>query len=176
MPIVREDIVFGLKARGRDAREAETRCAATLARLAASQLAQRRVHELSGGEVQLAAMASMLSGGRGGLAGLARPTGGFIFGWIAAAWVMGFVAERAVRERQSDWTRIMGLFAACVAGGIVVLYAIGMPWAAAVAGTPLSAVAYGSLAFIPGDLLKAVAATLAARAVLAGYPLLERAS
>ncbi|MNY67253.1 Biotin transporter BioY [compost metagenome] len=52
------------------------------------------------------------------------------------------------------------------------LYAIGMPWVSAVTGTPLIAVATGSLAFLPGDLLKAAIATLAARAVFAGYPLL----
>ena len=63
---------------------------------------------------------------------------------------------------------LIALFAAIV----VVLYAIGMPWVSAVTGTPLMTVAAGSLAFIPGDLLKAAIATLAARAVYAGYPLL----
>ncbi|RFC68958.1 MULTISPECIES: biotin transporter BioY [Mesorhizobium] len=120
----------------------------------------------------VAAGLPVLSGGRGGLAILAGPTGGFILGWILAAWVTGYLAERAIREGQGDFARIAALFGACAAGGIITLYAVGMPWVAAVAGTPLSAVAYGSLAFIPGDLLKALAAALAARAVLAGYPLL----
>ncbi|RFC68960.1 MULTISPECIES: energy-coupling factor ABC transporter ATP-binding protein [Mesorhizobium] len=61
MPVVREDILFGLKARGIVSREADACCAATLARLGAENLAGRRVHELSGGEVQLAAMASVLA-------------------------------------------------------------------------------------------------------------------
>lgn len=117
----------------------------------------------------------VLSGGRGGLAVLMGPTGGYILGWIVATFVVGLLAERLVREGQSEWRQLAGFFAASVIGGIVVLYAIGMPWVSAVAGTPLSAVAYGSLAFIPGDLLKAALATLAARAVLAGYPLLHRA-
>ncbi|RVJ32392.1 biotin transporter BioY, partial [Sinorhizobium medicae] len=65
-----------------------------------------------------------------------------------------------------------GFFFASILGGIVVLYGIGVPWLSAITGTPLLAAATGSLVFIPGDLLKAAIATLAARAVYAGYPLL----
>jgi len=59
MPVVAEDIVFGLKARGAKAAEADARAAATLKRFGVEDLAKRRVHELSGGELQLAAMASV---------------------------------------------------------------------------------------------------------------------
>lgn len=61
MPIVIEDIVFGLKARGLRQAAAEARAGETLARFGAAALARRRVHELSGGEMQLAAMASVLA-------------------------------------------------------------------------------------------------------------------
>jgi len=114
----------------------------------------------------------VLSGGRGGLAVIAGPSGGFIIGWVVAAFVTGLIAERMVREGQAETRQFIGFFLASVLGGIVVLYAIGMPWVSAVTGTPLLTVATGSLAFIPGDLLKAAIATLAARAVYAGYPLL----
>ncbi|MEO9338481.1 biotin transporter BioY [Mesorhizobium sp. SB112] len=117
----------------------------------------------------------VLSGGRGGLAIIMGPTGGYILGWIVAAFATGYVAERLVRENQSEWRQLGGFVVASIVGGIIVLYAIGTPWVTATAGTPLSAVAYGSLAFIPGDLLKAAITALAARAVLAGYPLLHRA-
>ncbi|PZO79352.1 MAG: BioY family transporter [Mesorhizobium amorphae] len=116
----------------------------------------------------------VLSGGRGGLAVLLGPTGGYIFGWIAAAVVCGLLSERLVREGQSEWRQMGGFFLAAVLGGIVVLYAIGAPWVTASTGTPLGTVLAGSLAFIPGDLLKAAVATVAARAVLAGYPLLPQ--
>ena len=96
-----------------------------------------------------------------------------MLGWIVATFVTGFLAERLVKEGQSEIKQFAGFFIASIVGGIGVLYAIGMPWVTAVTGTPLSAVATGSLAFIPGDLIKAVIATLAARAVLAGYPLLH---
>lgn len=114
----------------------------------------------------------VLAGGRGGLAVLLGPTGGYIFGWIVAALVTGYCAERFVREEQGEWRQLAGFFAASVIGGIGVLHLIGMPWVSLVAGTPFAVVATGSLAFLPGDLLKAGVAALAARAVLAGYPLL----
>jgi len=114
----------------------------------------------------------VLSGGRGGLAVFAGPSGGFILGWAVAAFVTGLIAERFVHPGNSEGRQFVGFFLASVIGGIVVLYAIGVPWLATVTGTPLIAAATGSLVFIPGDLLKAAIATLAARAVYAGYPLL----
>lgn len=114
----------------------------------------------------------VLSGGRGGLAVLAGPSGGFIIGWAVAAFVTGLVAERFVKPQTSEASQFAGFFFASILGGIVVLYGIGVPWLSAITGTPLLAAATGSLVFIPGDLLKAAIATLAARAVYAGYPLL----
>ena len=117
----------------------------------------------------------VLSGGRGGLAVLFGPTGGYIFGWIVASFVTGLIAERLVREEQDAWRQLAGFLMASMVGGILVLYPVGMIWLSVIGGTPLSTIALGSLAFIPGDILKAVIASLAARAVLAGYPLLQRA-
>ncbi|MFN4206164.1 MAG: biotin transporter BioY [Agrobacterium albertimagni] len=114
----------------------------------------------------------VLSGGRGGLNVLMGPTGGYIFGWIIGAFVTGFLAEKLVREGQSAVRQMTGFFVASVVGGIGVVYLCGMPWLSLVAGTPFDKVVLGSLAFIPGDLVKAAIATLAARAVLVGYPLL----
>ena len=116
----------------------------------------------------------VLAGGRGGLSVLVGPTGGFVFGWAIATYVTGLIAERTIRDGQNELRQFAGFFIASVIGGIVVLYAIGMPWVSVVTGTPLMAVVTGSMAFIPGDLLKAAIATLAARAVLAGYPLLPQ--
>ncbi|KPF46767.1 biotin transporter BioY [Rhizobium sp. AAP43] len=114
----------------------------------------------------------VLSGGRGGLNVLMGPTGGYIFGWIIGTFVTGLVAEKLVSESQSAARQMAGFFAASVIGGIGVVYACGMPWLSVVAGTPFDKVLLGSLAFIPGDLVKAAIATLAARAVIVGYPLL----
>jgi biotin transport system ATP-binding protein len=61
MPIVMDDLLFGLKAQGLAAEEARRRAEATLSELGIGALAQRRVHELSGGERQLVALAAVLA-------------------------------------------------------------------------------------------------------------------
>lgn len=60
LPILAEDIAFGLKNRGIGKTEIAGKTEAVLARFGISHLARRRVHELSGGETQLGAIASVL--------------------------------------------------------------------------------------------------------------------
>ncbi|MFF2320727.1 energy-coupling factor ABC transporter ATP-binding protein [Agrobacterium sp. NPDC058088] len=60
LPIVRDDIAFGLKRFGLGRTETENRMKAVLAGLGISHLEERRAHELSGGELQLAALAALL--------------------------------------------------------------------------------------------------------------------
>lgn len=60
LPIVRDDIAFGLKRFGLGRAETENRMKAVLAGLGISHLEERRAHELSGGELQLAALAALL--------------------------------------------------------------------------------------------------------------------
>ena len=60
LPVVRDDIAFGLKSRGLGRAETEKAVAAILARFDAAHLANRRAHELSGGELQMAALCSVL--------------------------------------------------------------------------------------------------------------------
>ncbi|THK36840.1 energy-coupling factor ABC transporter ATP-binding protein [Ensifer sp. MPMI2T] len=60
MPIVSDDIAFGLKNRGLPQHEIAARTEAALTRFGVTHLARRRVHELSGGETQLVAMASVV--------------------------------------------------------------------------------------------------------------------
>tara|TARA_R110002020_G_scaffold68142_1_gene178425 strand:+ start:1072 stop:1635 length:564 start_codon:yes stop_codon:yes gene_type:complete len=114
----------------------------------------------------------VLSGGRGGLAVFAAPTTGYLIGWVFAAFVTGALAERLVRPAQGALAQSLGFFAAAVAGGVVVLYSFGITYLAVVTGIDFGKAFLGSMAFIPGDLIKAAVAALAARAVMAGYPLL----
>lgn len=60
-------------------------------------------------------------------------------------------------------------------GGIVVIYAVGVPVLTAVAGLQWGdAVWTGAAVFLPGDLLKAVVAAAIADQVRRSYPIIER--
>jgi biotin transport system ATP-binding protein len=60
LPIIRDDIAFGLKARGLGKAEIEAAVDGILDRFSVRHLAERRAHELSGGELQMAALCSVL--------------------------------------------------------------------------------------------------------------------
>lgn len=59
LPIIRDDIGFGLKNRGMDKAAIDAAVDATLHRFDIQHLAKRRAHELSGGELQLCALAAL---------------------------------------------------------------------------------------------------------------------
>jgi len=60
MPIIAEDMAFGLRSRKMNKGDRDALIAETLQRLGIPHLSQRRAHELSGGELQLAALAAVL--------------------------------------------------------------------------------------------------------------------
>ncbi|NTG49433.1 biotin transporter BioY [Agrobacterium rhizogenes] len=116
----------------------------------------------------------VLSGGRGGLSVFAGPTAGFFIGWTFAAYITGYLSERLVKAEQTGIAQGIGFFIASVIGGVIVLYAFGIGWLALVANIDFGKAFFGSMAFVPGDLTKAVVAALVGRAVMAGYPLLPQ--
>ncbi|MGV1918104.1 energy-coupling factor ABC transporter ATP-binding protein [Rhizobium sp. 22-785-1] len=59
LPIIRDDIAFGLKNRGVGKIAVDAAVAATLQRFGIAHLSDRRAHGLSGGELQLAALAAL---------------------------------------------------------------------------------------------------------------------
>lgn len=107
----------------------------------------------------------LLAGGRGGLGVFAMPSAGFLLGWLPGAFLTGWLAERAGRSPST-----VRLLVACLAGGIGVIYLVGVPVQAFVSGVPLGVAALGSAAFLPGDLAKAVVAALVARGTQRAYP------
>ena len=70
---------------------------------------------------------------------------------------------------QSKLLQLVSGLVATILGGIVVIYLFGVPWTAVVTGLDLKTSLVGSLAFLPGDLLKAVVATLVALTVHRSY-------
>jgi biotin transport system substrate-specific component len=119
--------------------------------------------------VLVAAGLPVLATGASGLAVFASPRGGFLLGWVAGAWVIGRMVELWRRRFALGW----GILANVV-GGIVVIYAIGIPWMANRAGITLLKGLELSWVYLPGDLTKAVLAAVVARAVHRGYPVIAR--
>lgn len=105
----------------------------------------------------------VLAGGRGGLGVFVGPTVGYLIGWIAGVIVIGLI----MRTGRVTWWRAA---VASLVGGLLVVYAFGIPIQALVTGVPLGLTALSSLAFLPGDLIKVAVATLVVVALRRAYP------
>jgi biotin transport system substrate-specific component len=113
----------------------------------------------------VAAGLPLLAGGRGGLGVFAGPSVGYLLAWPIAAYVIGRIVEAG--RPGYRWSR--GLIANLV-GGVVVIYALGIPLQAWRTGVPLAETTMLAAAFIPGDLVKAVLATGVAGGVHRAMP------
>ena len=96
----------------------------------------------------------VFAGGVSGVAQLLGPTGGYLVGFVLAAGVVGWLAERGW-DRRLSWTAL-----AMVIGNLVI-YALGVAWLTIYLGDLQAALVSGALIFIPGDLIKIALATLA---------------
>ena len=106
----------------------------------------------------------LLAGGRGGLGAFAGPSVGYLIGFVAAAWAVGWIMERVRRGAGLPVALV-----ACLSGSAVVLL-IGIPVQAAVTGVPLPETIALSAVFIPGDIVKAAFAAVVVAGVQRAYP------
>jgi biotin transport system substrate-specific component len=90
--------------------------------------------------------------------------------WRPSGWLARSLAGRAA----GGWAKFAGYLAACVVGGIAVVYACGVPWLAAVTKMGLAKAAMAVAVFLPGDLAKAVVAAWVASRVERVWPMLGR--
>ena len=104
----------------------------------------------------------VFAGGGAGLARLAGPTGGYLVGFVFAAFVVGFLAKRG-------WDRSVWRAGAAMLVGNTLIYAVGLPWLSHFVGTQ-RAFLLGLCPFVVGDCVKLV---LAALALPAGWKLLH---
>ena len=121
--------------------------------------------------VLVAAGLPLLAGGRGGLGVFAGPSVGYLVGFPVAAFVTGWLMERTTMSTGLAAT------AASVIGGIGVLYVFGIIGMAFMLDKSLSEAAFLGMAFLPGDILKAVLAGLVTQSLARMRPasLLSRA-
>lgn len=110
----------------------------------------------------------LLAGGRGGLAVFAGPSAGYLVGFVAGAFVIGWLTER----RLPAYPRWWGAFATAT-GGIGVVYLFGIPVQAAVTGTEGLATLVAAAVYLPGDAIKVLVTVSVASAVHRGYPAVQ---
>jgi biotin transport system substrate-specific component len=91
--------------------------------------------------------------GAAGWSVLVGPTAGYLFGFLLAAYGVGWLAEHG-------WDRQVGTAVIAMVLGNVVIYICGLLWLAQFLSLP-QLFSAGLLPFIPGDVLKIVLAALA---------------
>ena len=103
----------------------------------------------------------VFASGASGLAYVMGPTGGYLVGFIAAAYMIGLLAERG-------WDRHVMSTSLAMLIGNAVIYSFGLPWLSVYVGK--QAVALGLIPFVLGDVIKLA---LAAVALPFGWKLLK---
>ncbi len=91
--------------------------------------------------------------GRAGFAVLISPTGGYLIGFIAAACIVGLLAEKG-------WDRRVGTTILAMLVGNIVIYAFGLLWLSLLIGINRTVLTVGLYPFIIGDILKTVLAAI----------------
>ncbi|MEJ8305112.1 biotin transporter BioY [Saccharibacillus sacchari] len=111
----------------------------------------------------------ILVGGSGGLAPLVGPTAGYIFSWPLVAFCIGWATEK-VWPKLKTWK----LIAINIAFSVVMGGVIGAVVMALITNTPIWAGLVASLAFVPGDIIKAVIAAIVVVQARAVSPVEEK--
>ncbi len=95
----------------------------------------------------------VFAGGASSVEYMLGPTGGYLVGFVVAAGVVGWLAERGW-DRRRVWTAVAMVL------GNVVIYVFGVAWLAVFLGDLGGALVQGMLLFVVGDLIKIAVATL----------------
>ncbi len=91
-------------------------------------------------------------GGPPGIARLVGPTGGYLIGFVAAAFFVGWLAERG-------WDRRVWMAIPAMLSGSIIIYIFGLSWLANFVSRD-AVLQAGLYPFVIGDLVKVVAAAL----------------
>lgn len=93
----------------------------------------------------------VFAGARAGIHVLAGPTGGYLLGYVLAAFITGWMVERMAHRTASKIFIAMGC-------GNLIVYLFGISWLSRYIGLQ-AAFVLGMLPFLIGDLLKLIVAT-----------------
>lgn len=99
--------------------------------------------------------APVFAGGTGGPGIIAGPRGGYLIGFLIGAVVIAFLKGKN--------NKILRLVSANAAGGIAVIYLLGILWLSYVTKVGISkAFVIGALPYLPGDIFKVIIASVLA--------------
>ena len=106
----------------------------------------------------------VFAGGVGGIGRFVGPTGGYLVGFLPAAYIIGLITAKVGTRA------IFDVMAMCL--GSIVIYFFGVTWLKVLTGmTVAKTLAVGMYPFIPGDVLKIAAAVPIAKAL---RPVIDR--
>lgn len=114
-----------------------------------------------------AAGVPVFAGFRGGVGVLAGPTGGYIIGYLAAAFLIGLILDKYYSSKQNNniaditgSVKLYAILAGSLLLGLAACYALGTLWFIISTGTGLWASLVACVfPFIPGDIIKIAAGT-----------------
>lgn len=112
----------------------------------------------------------VFAGGAAGLGVLVRPSAGYLLSFPIAAFVIGYLARAFVRRYGTTGRRWLLLAAAGLVGGLLITHPLGILGMSINGHLPLATAALADLAYVPGDIIKAVVAALVAVAVHRAFP------
>lgn len=109
----------------------------------------------------LAVLAYIIEGAAGlpvfavgaGTAALLGPTGGYLFGFIPAAYITGSLAEKG-------WDRCIGTTVLAMVFGNLAIYTFGLIWLGIITGFNTKVLTLGLYPFIIGDIIKIILASI----------------
>lgn len=102
---------------------------------------------------------------------IAGPTGGYLLGYVAAAFIAGAIVEYLPLRKQSV------LFPVSLTAGAAAVYVLGIPWLANVTGMSIpAALTAGMYPFLPGDSLKIIIGVVLCLGLAAQVPQVWRIS
>jgi biotin transport system substrate-specific component len=100
----------------------------------------------------------VFSGGPAGSGIIFGTKGGYLLGFL-----IGSIVISLIRGKSNSIPRMIF---ACIIGGIIIVYVLGVPWLSHITGMGIhKAFNIGALPFIPGDLFKAIVAGFIAKKI-----------
>jgi biotin transport system substrate-specific component len=110
----------------------------------------------------------LLSGGRGGLGVFMAPASGYLIGWPFGALVTGWAMTAL--PSTTPRSAAISAFIASALGGLLVVHAMGVAGLVKVTNLSWTQAFFGTLVFVPGDLLKCAVCAMVVHTVARGLP------